>query len=332
MNKNSNMFKPMSLPRMNYSMVNRLMLVVMLIAEVVVFSNLTPYFLSLENLLPVGREIATLGIVAIGQTMCILTGGFDLSVGGTAAISGVIAGYLCSPNTLGLPYYIGLPIALAVALAVGMANGFMITKIKINPFIATMAMNFVLGGAVILISKQPITVNTPEFKFLGATTFFDIKLPLPIIILVGLFILFGFLLRYTVFGRQIYCTGGNSQASRVAGINVEKITFWTYTLSALLAGFAGIMLASRIATANPNIGSSYALESIAAAVLGGTALSGGEGNIWGAFLGVLVTGLLANGLIMIGVSQAWRDIATGAVLIAAIVLQMSSRRSKKFCV
>ncbi len=321
--------KPMKIKRFNYSTLNWVMLLVMLVVELIVFSNLTPYFLQLKNLLPVGREVATLGIVAIGQTLCILSGGFDLSVGGTAAITGVVAGYLCSPKMLDLPYGVGLTVAMLIALGIGMANGFLITKVKINPFIATMAMNFILGGAVILITKQPITVNTPEFKFLGATTFGEIGFPLPIIILVGLYFLFFFILKYTVFGRRLYCTGGNREAARVAGINVERTTFWTYTLSSVLAGFAGITLASRIATANPSIGASYALESVAAAVLGGTALSGGEGNIWGAFLGVFVTGLLSNGLTMVGAPQAWRDIATGLVLIAAIVLQLSSKKSRR---
>lgn len=330
MNTNLKSIKNMALPKMNYSSINRLMLVILLVVEVVIFTNLTPYFLKLDNLLPVGREIATLGIVAIGQVMCILSGGFDLSVGGTASLAGVVAGYICSPKMLGLPYYVGLLVALLVALCVGMANGFLISRVKVNAFIATMSMNFVLGGAVILITKQPITVNTAAFKFIGATTLGSIKFPLPIIILIVLYIFFGVVLKYTVFGRQLYCAGGNAQAARIAGINVDKIVFQTYSLSALLSGFAGIMLASRIATANPNIGGSYAMESIAAAVLGGTALSGGEGNIGGAFLGVLVTGLLSNGLIMVGAPQAWRDIATGLVLIAAIVLQLSSKRSKRF--
>jgi len=321
--------KQITIPQMNYSLINRMMLIVMLVAELIIFANLTPYFLQLDNLFPVSREISTLGLVAIGQTMCLLSGGFDLSVGGTAAISCVVVGAFCSPKKLALPYYIGLPAGLIVALGIGMANGFLVTKVKINPLITTLAMNFILGGAVILITKQPITVNTAAFKFLGATTLGDIRLPLPILVFVALYILYGFLLKYSVFGRQLYSSGGNAQAARIAGINVEKIKFWTYTQSALIAGFAGIMLASRIATSNPNIGSTYALESIAATVLGGTALSGGEGNVWGAFLGVFVTGLLSNGLIMVGAPQAWRDIATGLVLIAAICLQLASKNSKR---
>lgn len=315
--------------KISYSLVNRLMLVVMLAIEVIVFSSLSPYFLRLDNLLPVGREIATLGIVSIGQTMCILTGGFDLSVGGVAALSGVVCGYICSPSRLGLPYSIGFPVAMLVALVVGLLNGFLIAKVKINPFITTMSTNFILGGAVMLVSTQAITANTPAFKFIGATTFGAIKFPLPIIILLVLYIAFGFILKYSTFGRQLYCTGGNVNAAKVAGINTDRVVFFTYTITSVLSGFAGIMLASRIATANPSIGSTYAMEAIAAAVLGGTALSGGEGNIWGAFLGVLVTGLLSNGLIMLGISQAWRDVATGVVLILAIVLQIVSKKSKR---
>jgi ribose transport system permease protein len=314
---------------LNHKTLNRFMLLVILIMEVITFSRLTPYFLKLSNLLSVGRGIANLGIVAIGQTMCILTGGFDLSVGGTAALAGIVSAYFTSPAFGNLPYGLALAIALSVSLLVGVINGLLIAKVKINPFIATMAMNFILGGVVILISKNPISVNTPAYSFLGATTLGSVKFPLPILILVLLYTAFGFIMKYTVLGRRIYATGGNKEAARISGINVDKTIFYTYVFSSALAGFGGIVLASRIATANPNIGSSYALETIAAAVLGGTILSGGEGNIWGAFLGVLVTGLLSNGLIMIGVSQAWRDIATGIVLIFAIILQIASKDSRR---
>ncbi|MDR1948820.1 MAG: ABC transporter permease [Spirochaetaceae bacterium] len=313
---------------LNYKTLNRVMLFAILVIEFAVFSQLTPYFFRLNNLFSVGRNIANLGIVAIGQTMCILTGGFDLSVGGSAALAGVVTGWFASSMFGNQPYGIAIFLGMGTVLLVGIINGFLISKVKINPFIATMSMNFILGGAVILITRNAITVNTPAFKFIGATSFGSIKFPLPIVILIGLYIIFGFILKYTSFGRRMYATGGNRDAALISGINVDRSIFFTYVLSSVLAGFGGILLASRIATANPNIGSSYAMESIAAAVLGGTALSGGEGNIWGAFLGVLVTGLLSNGLIMIGVSQAWRDIATGIVLILAIILQITSKNSK----
>ena len=313
----------------SYASVNRLMLIVILLAQMIIFSRLTPFFFQLDNLLPVGREIATLGIVAIGQTIVILTGGFDLAVGGTAALASITIGYLSSPIYMNLPYGVALAIAMGVALLVGVINGALITKAKINPLIVTMSMNFVLGGVVVLISRQPITVNTDAFRFIGATTFGDIRFPLPIITLAVLYFAFAFLLKHTVFGRQLFCTGGNQQAARIAGINVDRVVFRAYVISALLSGFAGIQLASRLATSNPNIGSAYGLESIAAAVLGGAVLAGGEGSMFGTFLGVLITGILSNGLIMIGVSQAWRNIATGVVLIIAVILQIVSKNARK---
>ena len=316
----------------NARTLNRVMLVVILLAEIIVFSSLTPYFFKFKNMLSVGREIATLGLVAIGQTMCILLGGFDLSVGGAAALCGIVSAYFASESFLGLPYGVALAAAMLCAALIGVGNGFLISKIKVNPFITTMSMNFILGGAVILISKNPITVNSPAYKFLGDTTLGELGgrgIPLPLIIMALLFAIFAFILKYTKLGRRIYATGGNIEAARIAGINVERIQFSTYLMSSLLSGFAGIMLASRLATANPNIGSSYGMESIAAAVLGGTALSGGEGNVWGSFMGVVVMGLLSNGLVMVGVSQAWRNIATGIVLVFAIVLQLLSKKSKK---
>jgi len=316
--------------KFEYSSMSKFMLLALLVVEMVIFSQLTPYFMQLDNLLPVGREIATLGIVAIGQTMCLLTGGFNLSVGGNAAISGIVTGYICSPAVgLGLPYGVGFALGMLVALAIGVANGTLITKAKINPLITTLAMNFILGGAIVLITKQPITVNTEAFKFIGATTFGDVRFPLPIITLAILYVGFGLMMKYSVFGRRIYCTGGNPLAAKVAGINSERVVFNVYVISALLSGFAGIQLASRIATANPNIGSTYALESIAAAVLGGTILAGGEGTLLGTFMGVLVTGVLSNGLIMIGVSQAWRDIAMGSILIFAVFMQIMTKQSRK---
>jgi len=313
----------------NYARINMIMLIILLIVELIIFSRLSPFFLQLDNMLPVGREISTLGIVAIGQTMVILTGGFNLAVGGTAAFAGIIVGYLASPNFMDLPYIVAFTAGMLSALIVGIIIGFLVTKAKISPLIATLAMNFILGGAVILITRQPITVNTDSFRFIGATTFGEIRFPLPIITLAVLLIGFGLLLKYTKFGRQIFCAGGNPQAARVAGINVEGVVFKVYVVSSVLAGFAGIQLASRISTSNPGIGGAYALESIAATVLGGTVLAGGEGTIFGAFLGVVVIGILSNGLIMIGISQAWRDIATGVVLVLAVLLQNVTKNARK---
>lgn len=205
---------------------------------------------------------------------------------------------------------------------IGLVNGLLITKVKINAFITTMATNFMLGGLVLLVSgSQAVLVSDKVFARLGQTTFTGLRIPLPMIIFVLLYVVFAWLLKNTVLGRHIYCIGGNAESARIAGINVDRVKIITYIFSAALSGFAGIMLASRMAAAQISVGSTYGMESIAGTVLGGTILAGGKGNMLGTFAGVLVTGILSNGLTMLGFSQAWRDIATGLLLIFAIIVQ-----------
>ena len=184
---------------------------------------------------------------------------------------------------------------------VGLVNGLLITKGKINPLITTLATGFMLSGGVVLISKgYSIIVDKPEFSFLGTTKVHGI--PLPMIILVAFYIVFHIVLKHTVFGRRIYCMGGNPVAAKIAGIKVEKLTLLVYTLSGLLAAFAGIVLTSRMGAAQTTVGTSYAMDSIAATVLGGTVLAGGEGKIFGTLIGVIIIGILSNGHDYVGIS------------------------------
>lgn len=314
-----------------YTLINRFMLFALLLVELLIFSNLSPYFLTVKNFFAVGLNTSVLGIVAIGQTLCILGGDFDLSVGNTACFAGIMLGYLCSPqfSSFALPYGIALSIVLVAVAAVGLINGLLVTKFRISAFIATMSVNFILGGLIILICKgKSIIVNDPAFSAIGTTLLSPFKMPLPMILFVLLYILFALFLKNTIIGRRIFCMGGNKNAAHIAGINVTSTKIATFMISALCSGFAGIILASRMGAAQNSIGSNYAMESVAATVLGGTALSGGEGSMFGTFLGVLVTGMLSNGLIMIGVTQAWRDIATGLVLVIAIILQNITRSKR----
>lgn len=307
---------------------SRYILLALLLVELIIFALLSPYFLTLKNIMSIGLNMSVLGIVAIGQTMCILTSDFDLSVGNTAALTGLMSAFFF--QNMGISYVISLIMAMIVAMLIGMINGLLITKVKISAFITTMATNFILGGMVVLISKgQAIIVSDRSFGVIGKTTLTGIKFPLPMLIVIVLFVCFAWFLKNTTFGRKLYCVGGNAQAARIAGINIHRIKILTYVLSSALSGFAGIILASRMNAAQISVGSTYGMESIAAAVLGGTALSGGTGTMIGTFIGVLVTSILSNGLTMIGVSQAWRDIATGLLLIFAIILQntTSQRRS-----
>ena len=313
--------------KMNSDVLNRYILIVLLIGEIVIFTTLAPYFLTVKNIFSIGLNIAVLGIVAIGQTLCILTADFDLSVGGAACFTGIVQGFFFMKA--GLPYPVAFLLAMATACLIGLINGLLITKVHINAFITTMATNFMLGGLVQLVSGgQAILASAKSYTFLGQTTVLPLKIPLPMIIFILLYLLFAYILKNTVFGRHIYCIGGNVESAKIAGINDQRVKILTYVLSGALSGFAGIILSSRMAAAQISVGSTYGMESIAATVLGGTILAGGKGTVLGTFAGVLITGILSNGLTMLGLSQAWRDIATGLLLIFAIVMQNITSKMK----
>lgn len=302
---------------------NKWMMLIILALTVIIFSSLSPYFFTLKNFYAVGLTISVIGIVCIGQTLCILTRGFDLSVGFTAAFCGILIAFLNGKQDL--PYLVSLFTGLFFGGLVGLVNGLLITKGRINALITTLATGFMLSGGVIILSKgYSIIVDKIEFIFLGTTKIYGI--PLPLMMLVILYLIFHTILSNTIFGRHIYCIGGNPDAARIAGINVEKLQVTVYIISGILAAFAGIVLASRMGAAQNSIGGSYAMESIAAAVLGGTVLTGGEGKMSGTFLGVVIIGILSNGLIMLGIPQAYRDIATGLVLVMAVLLQNINTR------
>ena len=308
-----------------FSQLNRFMLLILLVLVIVIFSKLSPYFLSFKNLLALGLNISVIGIVCIGQTLCILTRGFDLSVGFAAGLCGMMVAFMT--QNLGMPYYISLPLGLVLGGLIGLLNGVLVTKGKINALITTLATGYILAGIIFIVSKgYSIIVNKPEFLFLGTTKLFGI--PLPIIILLVLYILFDIILKHTIFGRHVYCVGGNPSSARIAGINVQKVQMQIYTLAGVLSAFAGILLASRMGSAQTTAGSTYALDSVAAAVLGGTVLAGGEGKMGGTLLGVIIIGILQNGLIMIGVPQHYQNIATGLVLLLAVLLQNINTKSE----
>jgi ribose/xylose/arabinose/galactoside ABC-type transport system permease subunit len=300
------------------SWLNKSMMLIILVFTIIIFASLSPYFLTLRNLYAVGLDISVIGIICVGQTLCILTRGFDLSVGYTAAFCGMLVAYCTSK--LNMPYLPSLIAGLAAGGIVGLVNGLLITKGRINALITTLATGFMLSGGVIILSQgYSIIVNKVEFIVLGTSKIYGI--PLPLIMLLILYIIFHIILTNTVFGRQTYCIGGNPEAAKIAGIKVEKLQVVVYMISGVLAAFAGVVLASRMGAAQTSIGGSYAMQSIAAAVLGGTVLAGGEGKMSGTLLGVIIIGILSNGLIMLNIDQAFRDIATGLVLVLAVLLQ-----------
>lgn len=308
-----------------YAALQKWAVLLVLVLSIIIFSSLSPYFLKIKNIYSIGLTVSVIGIVSIGQTLCILIRGFDLSVGGVSVFCGMIVAFFTSK--LGVPYVASIFIGLIVGAIIGFVNGILITKGKINPFITTLSTWFILDGAVFILSKgYAIIVSTKEFLFLGTHRVYG--LPLPIIILIVLYVIFEFMLRNTVFGRKIYLTGGNPEAAKIAGLEVDKLTVKVYMLSSTLAAFGGVILTSRMGAAQLTSGTSYPLGSIAAVVLGGTALTGGEGKLTGTIIGVLIIGVLTNGLIMLGIQQAYRDIATGLVLILAVLFQNLKQSAK----
>ena len=295
---------------------NQARMLLVLIALVAIFSVSSPYFLNMKNVFAIGLTISVIGIVCIGQSMILLTGAFDLSVGGIAGLSGMIVAILAKDNG---NYWTWFILGLAVGTGIGLVNGLLITKLKINALITTLSMMTILSGVVFLVSGGfAIGVNMTAFRFLGTTRVASI--PLPIILLILIYALFYVVLRFTVFGRSIYSIGGNPEAARLSGINVDRIRILTYTLSGLLSGFGGIVLASRLGSAQVDAGTQYPINSIAACVLGGISIAGGEGVIWGSLIGVAIVGVLQSGLIMVGMPSYYQWIATGIVLLAAVYL------------
>ncbi len=289
----------------------------MLIVLIVIgaaFSILSPYFLKVRNLYAIGLTISVIGIVCIGQSLVLLTTGFDLSVGSISGFAGMVVASLTKRYE---HYWLMFFIGLAIGATIGLTNGLLITKAGINPLITTLSMMSIFQGATFLVSKGfAIAVNLDSFRFLGTTRVFGT--PLPIIILVGLYVIFFFVLRYTVFGRYIYSIGGNAEAAKLSGINVDKIRILVYMLSGMLSAFGGNILASRLGAAQTTAGSQYPLNSIAACVLGGISIAGGEGVIFGSLIGVAIIGVLQSGLIMINMPSYYQWIATGLVLLIAV--------------
>lgn len=301
---------------------NNLRMLFVLIGLVILFSILSPYFLTARNLTAIGLTISVIGIVCIGQSMVLMTGELDLSVGSVAGFCGMMVAWLTKNYGLYIPMFF---VGLILGASIGLINGLLITKAKVNALITTLAMMTIFQGAIFLVSNGfAVGVNRDDFRFLG--TFRLAGIPMPIIILIVLYGIFFVILKYAVFGRYIYSIGGNPEAARLSGINVEKIKIMVFTLSSTLSAFGGILLASRLGSAQTTAGSQYPLNSIAACVLGGIAIAGGEGNILGALIGVAIIGVLKSGLIMVNMPSYYQWIANGIVLIAAVYLDTRRKR------
>lgn len=292
-----------------------LTLLAVLAIMVLVFSVASPYFLTWTNMVNLGQTLATSGIVAFAMTLVIISGGIDLSVGSVAALAGVLTSLLWT--FLGVPLAFAAILGVASGLAVGLANGFMITRIKVNPLITTLATFSIVRGLAFVISNgQTNQLNNETFKFLGRGDIAGV--PFSLLLMVAVYLLYAYLLAHTPFGRNAFAIGGNAEASRLAGIPIKRTLTWVYVLSGLFAAFAGILIAAQLALSAPRAAVGLELTAIAAVVLGGTSLSGGKGTLFGTLLGVLILRVLDNGLILLNVSSFYQDVASGIVLLLAV--------------
>lgn len=298
-------------------------LIGVIIAMSIVFSLLNPNFYGETNLRNVARQMAILGIVACGQTMVILSGGFDLSIGMVLGLISVVGSMVLSEYGL----WPGLIAGIAMGAAVGAMNGSMIAKAGLPPFIATLAtFSAARGLALILSGGLPMTDLPPELSFLAAGHFFT--LPLPAIIAVAVFVSCYLLTKKTRFGRYIYAIGGNEEAALYSGIPVARYKIAVWVLNGALVGLAAMVLTSRAVSGHATLGEGMELESIAATVIGGTALGRGRGGIFNTFLGVIAMGILTNGLNLINVSTYYQMVAIGIIIAGAVYFdQLRFRRS-----
>lgn len=296
-------------------------LLIALVAVSATLALLKPQFLTAANLINVARQISLNGILAVGVTYVLLTGGVDLSLGSVVALAGVVAASFAHPAQW--PVIVPVLAGILAGIACGFTNGFVVTKGRVAPFIVTLGMMTIARGlALILSGGKPVSNLSEPFLLLGA----DIQgLPVPVLILLSLAALSWVFLNNTRLGRYIYAVGGNENAAMAAGLSVGQIKIFAYSVCGGLAGLAGTVLAARITTGQPNAGVAYELDAIAAAVIGGTSLSGGIGGVAGTLAGALLMGVINNGLDLLNVSSYYQQITKGLIIVGAVWLDKRQR-------
>ncbi|MFI6736005.1 ABC transporter permease [Nonomuraea sp. NPDC050451] len=293
-----------------------------LVVLVVALSLLSSDFLSVTNLLNVGVQAAVTAILAFGQTFVIVTSGIDLSVGSVAALSAIVLAW--TATVAGLPWPLATLVSLVVAVACGLVNAVLIAYGKLPPFIATLAMLGIARGLALVISQGSPIPMPDAVSHLGDTV--GGFLPVPVIVMVVMGVIAAVILNRTYAGRAMYAIGGNEEAARLSGIKVDRQKLITYALAGGFAAVAGIVLASRLASAQPQAAAGYELDAIAAVVIGGASLSGGKGRALGTFVGALILAVLRNGLNLLSVSAFWQQLVIGVVIALAVLVDTLRRR------
>jgi ribose transport system permease protein len=295
-----------------------------LLLLVVVLSVLSPAFFTVANAVNIFQQISVLAILALGATAVIITGGIDLSVGSIMALAAITAAWFAS--SLDAPFGLAILVGLAAGAAAGAVNGLLITKGKLPPFIATLAMLSVARGLTLVISDgRPISGLPSWFRLLVTYRLFGI-VPLSVLLVVALYLLGAAYLRLRPSGRALYAIGGSEEVARLSGLRVEREKLKVYTAAGLLAGVGGLVLAARLNSAQPTAGGGVELDVIAAVVIGGASLAGGAGTVAGTLTGALIIGVLRNGLNLLDVSSFWQQVVIGAVIAAAVMVDTLRRR------
>jgi len=302
-------------------MIRRYGILIGLIGLITGFSILSERFFTISNMLIVMRQTSIVAFLAVGMSFVIIGAGIDLSVGSVLAFSGAVGAGVMQNGGI----FFGILAGLALGTALGAFNGIVITKLKIPAFIATLAMMAIArGGTLVYTDGRPITGLPSSFAFLGRGYIGNV--PFPIILMLIIFILAYIVLKLTRFGRYVYATGGNINAARASGIKVDNVIISTFAISGFLSGLTGMVLASRLNSAQPTAGMGYELDAIAAVVLGGTNLFGGEGELWGTLIGAFIMGILNNGLNMLNVSSFYQQVVKGIVILIAVTVAQSGKK------
>lgn len=293
--------------------------VIALIILMAVITIINSNFLTANNLLNLLLQVTSNALIAFGMTFVILTGGIDLSVGSILALSSALTAGLVGS---GMPVALAILVSLLLGCILGMLNGLLISYGKLAPFIVTLATMTIFRGATLVYSNgNPITKGLSDsflFQFLGQG--YIVGIPFPVILMFIVFIILYILLHKTAFGKSVYAIGGNEKAAYISGVKLNKVKIIIYAISGIMASISGLIITSRLSSAQPTAGASYEMDAIAAVVLGGTSLSGGKGRILGTLIGALIIGVLNNGLNIIGVSAFWQQVVKGVVILIAVLL------------
>jgi ribose transport system permease protein len=310
--------------RLDVSFLYRFSRVFVLAFLVILMALMSPAFLTKTNSINVLRQASLAAILALGETIVILTAGIDLSIGAVLTTSGIVAGTVLKIE--GLPVWVGMLAGLGFGSLVGLVNGLMVAIVRLPPFIATYGTMWIATGLSVVFLRGYIIYDfDPKFRFIGKGYVFGI--PMPIIIMAGMYVVFYFLMHRTTFGRAIYSLGANREAARLSGIKVESTLIKAYAISGFCAGLAGLLFVARLNAAEAGLGESLLLPVIAGIVLGGTSLLGGEGSIIGTLIGTLIMTIVFNGMNLLGISSVWQATVQGAIIIIAVLLDQWGRRA-----